>query len=50
MSRPTSHREPGKPREPEIPVIHDPEPADPQVPEMPPPVPDPPEIVDKAIR
>ncbi len=39
------HRDPGKPREPEVPVIDDPPPREPQVPEMPPPVPDPPDVV-----
>ena len=42
----TNHREPGKPREPEVPVIDDPaEPAEPKPADLPPPVPDPPEII-----
>ena len=47
MVEPTMHREPGStPREPEVPVIHDPaEPDSPTVPDLPPPVPDPPEVV-----
>ena len=45
MLEPTNHRDPGRPREPEVPVIDDPEPAEPQTPEMPPPVPDPPEVI-----
>lgn len=39
------HRDPSKPREPEVPVIDDPPPREPQIPEMPPPVPDPPDVV-----
>jgi hypothetical protein len=39
------HREPGGPREPELPVIEDPDTTEPRPPEMPPPVPDPPEII-----
>ena len=41
MLEPTNHREPNKPREPELPVIEDPvEPGEPKIPEMPPPVED----------
>ena len=45
MLEPTNHREPNRPREPEVPVIDDPKPDAPTIPEMPPPVPDPPEII-----
>ena len=45
MSEPMSHRDPTTPRQPEIPVIDDPQPDEPKTPEMPPPVPDPPEVV-----
>ena len=46
MLEPTNHRDPTKPREPELPVVEDPvDPGEPKIPEMPPPVPDPPEIV-----
>src|SRR5690242_10859680 len=46
MLEPTNHRDPNKPREPELPVVEDPvDPGEPKIPEMPPPVPDPPEIV-----
>jgi hypothetical protein len=46
--QPTNHRDPSRPREPEIPVIEDPVPAEPKTPDMPPPVPDPPDVVDRA--
>ena len=46
MLEPTNHREPNRPREPELPVDRgSAEPGEPKIPEMPPPVPDPPEIV-----
>lgn len=46
MLEPTNHREPNRPREPELPVVEDPiDPGEPKIPEMPPPVPDPPEVV-----
>lgn len=41
-----NHRDPSRPREPELPVVEDPvDPGEPKIPEMPPPVPDPPEVV-----
>ena len=46
MGKPTSHRDPSGPREPEVPVINDPEPNEPKIPEMPPPVPSPPDVID----
>jgi hypothetical protein len=47
MGKLTSHRDPTGPRQPEVPVIHDPEPGEPEIPEMPPPVPDPPVVIDR---
>jgi hypothetical protein len=38
-------RDGGPQRQPEVPVIDDPEPAEPKVPDLPPPVPDPPDVV-----
>jgi hypothetical protein len=35
------------PRQPEVPVIDDPQPSQPKPPDLPPPVPDPPDVVDR---
>ena len=40
-----SKRDGSPQRQPEVPVIDDPEPAEPKVPDLPPPVPDPPDVV-----